>query len=370
MKASLLGPSSAVAMLAAVAVGACSATSGPNGFTAGNGASASTGTQGNGGMPTTGSSNGGNPNLTTSGTGTTSSGGTFSAYAHTNTTLFKMDPSQANLALTMIGNFTCIGGNGQDTSMTDLAVNDTGDLWAISAHNVYKLQLPAGGTGPVSCVQTIQLGAASTATFYGLTFAPAGLLGPNEVLVGGNTAGQLWAIDVTNPQMPILTQHGTFGPVPANDGHGHNYQYAGKEWELSGDIVFLANNGNPLGFATVRDCPNPPSSSNCDTTDTLIELDLNALKTAGTQVVTKNPGGVRGAVVKAPTCNDPANQSYGSMYGIAAYQDKVYGFSHQGYVVTISNNDGTACLALQTSGDSWAGAAISTVAPVKPPTTQ
>src|SRR5262249_15852728 len=153
------------------------------------------------------------------------------------------------------------------------------------AHNVYKLALPAGGTGPVDCVQIIPLNTASTATFYGLTFAPAGLLGANEVLVGGNTAGQLWAIDVTNPQMPILTQHGPFGPVPANDRHGHTYQYTGTEWELSGDIVFLANNGNPLGFATVRNCPSPPSSSSCNSSDTLIELDLNLFKMPGSQVV-------------------------------------------------------------------------------------
>src|SRR5262249_52428475 len=154
-----------------------------------------------------------------------------------------------------------------------------------------------------------------------------------------------------------LTQHGTFGAVPASDGHGHTYKNAGKEWELSGDIVFLANNGNPLGFATVRDCPTPPSTTSCNTTDTLIELDLTLLKTAGAQVVTKQTGGVRGQIVKAPGCNDPTNTSYGSMYGIAAYQDKVYGFSHQGYIVTIDNNDGTACLALQTTSDSWAGAA-------------
>jgi hypothetical protein len=348
-------------MLATAAVGACSATNGPNGFTA------SQGNGGNGGSPATGSSNGGNPTLASTGTGT--SGGTFSAYAHTNDTLFKLDPSQPMLALTPIGKFTCIGnGSGQDSSMTDLAVNATGDLWAVSAHNLYKLALPAGGTGPVNCVSTISLMTVTTATFYGLTFAPAGLLGANEVLVAGNTAGELWAIDVTNPQKPVPTQHGTFGVVPPNDGHGHTYKYAGQSWELSGDIVFLANNGNPLGFATVRDCPSPPSSSNCDTTDTLIELDLNAVKDAGAQVVTKMPGGVRGAVTKAAGCADPANTSYGSMYGIAAYQDKVFGFSHQGYIVTINNNDGSACLTLSTSGDQWAGAAITTVAPVTPPT--
>jgi hypothetical protein len=56
------------------------------------------------------------------------------------------------------------------------------------------------------------------------------------------------------------------------------------------------------------------------------------------------------------------------MYGIAAYGSKVLGFSHQGFIVTIDNNTGAACLALTTSGDAWGGAAITTVAEIVPPT--
>ena len=77
---------------------------------------------------------------------------------------------------------------------------------------------------------------------------------------------------------------------------------------------------------------------------------------------------VRGQIVKATGCNDNANADYGSMYGIAAYGNKVLGFSHQGFIVTIDNTTGAACLALSTSSDSWAGAAITTVAQIVPPT--
>lgn len=63
------------------------------------------------------------------------------------------------------------------------------------------------------------------------------------------------------------------------------------------------------------------------------------------------------------------NSNYGSMYGIAAYENKGYGFSHQGFIVSIDNNDGAACLAVSTGSDEWAGAAITTLAPVQPPTT-
>jgi hypothetical protein len=352
---------------------ACSATSQHSGFTAtgGSGTGSSSSGSGNSGQ-------GGNDTITgigagASGTGTT---GMASAYAHTNNTLYKLDPSQTPLAVTEIGAFACIGGTGQDSSMTDLAVNATGDVWAVSAHNVYKLTLPSGGTGTVECAATYSLSAASSSTFYGLTFAPVNVIElTKEVLVAGNTAGELWAIDVSTTP-PTLTQHGTLGTVPANDGQGHSYgactnksgDYCGKvgsAFELSGDLVFLANNGNPVGFATVRDCESPPSSSDCNATDTLAEIDMTAIKTAGTQSVLKS---VRGQVVKGTSCNDPANTSYGGMYGIAAYGNKVYGFSHSGFVVTIDNTDGTACLALTTSGLDWAGAAITTVAPVIAPT--
>jgi hypothetical protein len=376
MKPSLLVPALAAPVLAAVLGGACSAASSPQQFTtgsAGSGGSAASGQSTGGGTASSGSSGpgmGGGTTLTGLADGGTGAGsGVSSAYAHTNNTLFKLDPSKAVLALTQIGNFDCIGGgSGQDTSMTDIAVDSQGNVWGVSAHHVYQLALPAGGTGTVHCASSFSLNVASNATFYGLTFAPVGVLdATKEVLVASNTAGELWEIDVSNPMSPSLTQHGTFGTVPPNDNHGHTYTYATKEWELSGDIVFLANGGNPVGFATVRDCPSPPSSSNCDTADTLVELDLSALKAQGNQPVIKS---IRGQIVKAPGCSDPANTSYGSIYGIAAYQDKVFGFSHQGYIVTIDNNDGTACLALSTGGDAWAGAAITTVAPVVPPTTQ
>lgn len=364
MRASWLGPLSVVTVCAC-AVGACSAASTAPGFTAGNGGSSS-GTQGNGAATGNGGSASTGVAFDAGMVTSTGAGGAtmVHAYAHTNTTLFQLDPTQATLGLTQIGDFDCIGGSGQDTSMTDLAVNDTGDLWAVSDKNFYQVTLPSGGTGPVHCTATPLVGT-SGAYFYGLTFAPVGTISTTaEVLVAADTSGALWAIDTTNGS---VTQHGTFGVVPPNDGQGHTYKYAGKAWELSGNIVFLANGGNPLGFATVRDCSDPPysSSTDCDATDTLIEIDTTLLATAGAQVVTKK---VLGQVVKSATCNDPNNSSYGSMYGIAAYGSNVYGFSHEGSIVLIDNTDGTACLALSTSSDTWAGAAISTLAYVVPPT--
>ncbi len=291
------------------------------------------------------------------GSSSSSGGGGTLVFLHDATTLYSLDPASPASPPKFVGTFDCISSNGPETSMTDFAVNRSGDMWGISPKVVHRLSLQ-GKT--VHCATTTTLTSAKTIEFYALSFAPEGVLDPkNEVLVAGNTEGQLFAIDGNGNS----TQHGSFGAVPANDGHGHTYKYPGVPWELSGDIVFLANNGNPVGFATVRDCPSPPSTSNCDKTDTLLQIDMKKLATATTQSVTL---AVRGMVVKATSCNDP-NSGYGSMFGIAAWNDKVYGFSHSGAMVLISNVDGSACLVQSSSTQKWDGAGVTTVAPVDVP---
>ncbi len=197
--------------------------------------------------------------------------------------------------------------------------------------------------------------------FYALSFAPPGVLDPvKEVLVAGNTAGELWAIDDAGK----LTLHGNFGNVPADDGNGHDYpsKHIGKRWELSGDIVFLANKGQPVGFATVRDCPNPPVNSGCNPVDTLIQIDMTKIQGASSQSITKS---VRGQIVQQAGCVDPNGQDgYGSMYGIAAWNDKIFGTTHDGAIVQINNADGTACLVKNVPETFWNGAGVTTLAPV------
>ncbi|HVY49177.1 MAG TPA: hypothetical protein VHB21_24975 [Minicystis sp.] len=280
-------------------------------------------------------------------------------YAHTDTTLYRLDPSSPSLGLTTIGDFDCIGsGSGQDSAMTDFAVNGDLQLWGISGYDVHPLTLQ-GST--VHCEP--QIATDSNARFYGLTFAPAGVLdAQKEVLVAGNSAGELWAIDDAGH----LTQHGTLGVVPADDGNGNSYDPAnvGKPWELSGDILFLANNGSPVGFAMVRDCPNPPETTGCSYVNTLIEIDVPALGSATTQSVLKT---IRGQIRQAPGCNDGMGTDYGNMYGIAAWGDKVYGFSRTGNLVQIEIDDGTACLVKAYAGSEFAGAGVTTKAPVITP---
>ena len=281
-------------------------------------------------------------------------------YIHTNTTLYTADPSKPNLDITLVGDVECIGGAGEDTSLTDIAVSAAGDLWGISKTNVYKLEVQ-GST--VKCTQTIPLQNPSSIRFYGLTFAPKGVLDPNkEVLIAGNTAGELWRVDESG----ALSMHGTLGVVPTTDGNGHDYPYAGKKWELSGDLVFVDNNGNPAGFATVRDCPNPPSTVDCHDIDTLVELNVPKLATATTESVVKS---LRGQIVKAAGCSDP-NPGYGAVFGITAWKDKVFGFSRSpdntGFTLSIENDKGTACV-LGTFAEPWSGAGVTTIAQIDIP---
>jgi hypothetical protein len=356
-------PSGAVAVLFSCAlVAACArSTSGTTGGSGGVGGGMATG--GGAGATTTTAMGGSGAGGGLIGGGTT--GGAPPDvppifYVHTNTTLYQGDPSKPDLAITLVGDVECIGGAGQDTSLTDLAVSATGELWGISKTNVYKLEI-AGAV--VKCTQTIPLQNPAAIRFYGLTFAPKGVIDPDkEVLIAGNTAGELWQVDASG----VLTQRGTLGTVPVNDGNGHTYPNAGKKWELSGDLVFLDNGGMPAGFATVRDCPNPPSSQSCDPIDTLVELNVPKLKTATTESVVKS---LRGQIVKSPGCPD-ADAGYGSVFGITAWKDKVYGFSRAsntvGYALTINNDTGTACV-IKSFDQPWSGAGITTIAPVDIP---
>lgn len=343
------------AALAASGLAACAAGSGGNTFTSTGG-----NTTGSGGATST---------TSTSGTGgdviTIPDGGTggsaplsFVAYAHTGTSLYKFDPNAVNTTPQLVGDFDCIGGTGNDSSMTDIAANSNGDLWGISATKVYALTVSGG---VVHCSQTITL-KNTTAIYYGLTFAPDGWIGSGEALIAGNTAGELWAI---NTSTGAVTQHGTFGKVPNTDGNGHTYDNAGKAWELSGDIVFLANGGKPVGFATVRDCPNPPSKSGCNLTDTLVQIDMTKLKSVGTQAVVQS---VRGRITESPNCTAQGTDdtNYQQLLGIAAWNDKVYGFSQSGSIVEIDNSDGSACQVVS-STLGWYGAGVTTVAPVVVP---
>lgn len=325
------------------AVAACSASGGP-GFDADSGVSFSDAGGGGGDGASFGTDGSGPP-----GTGKTV------LYAHDNSALYSVDAADPKLAATMVGKFDCVGGTGQPTSMTDIAVDRNGKLYGVATNTIFLDMTISGSV--VKCTAGARPIAQSgtKVKFYGMSFAPVGTLDPqNETLLVGNTDGELYKVDVTSGNITLIND---FGTVPA----GKGFLYPGGLWEMSGDIVFLENNGSPIGFATVRDCQSPPSSSTCNPTDTLVQIDLAkfAQGTSGAGVT------IRGAITKSSSCAD-TTPKYGSMFGIAAFQDKIIGFSHSGFTVSISNNDGTACL-IAGSQPKWDGAGVTTKAPVVAP---
>jgi hypothetical protein len=261
----------------------------------------------------------------------------------------------------MVGNFDCIGGGaGHPTAMTDLAVSSDGGLVGVAQGSLFQIQLNGTSGSTVHC-QGMTLTNPSNQFFYGLSYVPAGVLDASkEMLVAANTAGELWAIDATGN----LTQHGMLGTVPANDGRGHLYANVGQNWELSGDIVFVANGGDPIGFATVRDCPTPPSTAGCNMQDTLLQIDMSKLASATTGDVSLQ---VRGLVVPTPTCADQTMSHYGGLYGVAVYQNHLIAFSHGGYVLSIDTTTAQGCVMSSSPVFQYSGAGITTAAPVIKP---
>jgi hypothetical protein len=378
MKLSHALSSLALTLTTAAAFAACAAGSTPTTGTSGDTTTTGSSGGGAGGASTasgTTSGNGGSGgDLFDAGHGGSAQGGSapYLIYAHTNTTLYSLDPLKPDLPVTPIGDFDCVlkpgemATPGKVASMTDLAIDENLTMFSVSSFAVHPITVTGStvhcGT-PIPLTDPILMD--KNKRFYSLSFAPTGVLDPaKEVLVAGNTAGELWSIDPAGK----ITQHGTLGNIPATDGHGHAYANydpnVPKAWEISGDIVFLSNNGKPVGFATVRDCPTPPSPTGCAKVDTLIEIDMSKMAMAGAQNVQKS---LRGQVVKRAGCNDSANAAYGFLYGIATWNDKVYGFGHEGNLVDISLLDGSACLVKNYPANMFSGAAVTTVAPVTPP---
>jgi hypothetical protein len=262
-------------------------------------------------------------------------------YANSDTTLYQLDPKDLSAPMTTIGQFDCVPSG--TTVMTDIAVSKTGKVYGVSAAAAWPITI-TGST--VHCDAKWPL--SYDTHFNGLTFAPENTVAADEVLIGGNAKGELWSIDTGTG---ASTQIGSLGTDSVT----------GLPWTISGDVVFMANGGNPIGFASVRTCP---ASAEYCSDDSLMEIDVKALK-PGTQSVMKS---IRGAVTRGSWCTNSASPStFGSIFGVIAYQDKVYGFSRRGDFIEMHNDDGSGCLVDANPGVAFAGSGITTIAPVTAP---
>jgi len=248
-----------------------------------------------------GSGSGGN------GGGSGSGGGeVVYVYAHSADALYKVDPD--TLAITKIGDFNW-GSVGSD-SMTDIAINKSGEMIGISYSRVYRVN--------TQTAQTTLLSSSLGGTFNGLSFVPATQIGgvntnTDDVLVGTrNSDGKVFRID---PMTGAATQTGDMGAYTS-----------------SGDLVAVD------GFGTMQTTSNGFSSSG-DSLARLAQASFSASPVGG---------GATG---------------FSQIWGVAFWKSKIYGFTNNGEFILIDPTTGQGTLVSQ-NDVAWWGAAVTTLAPV------
>jgi hypothetical protein len=331
--------------IVAVVVAVITACSGSRGSFEGDGTDGGATDDGGGGGTFDKDSGGGDASGPDTGTTTTTT-----IYANTDDTLYALDP--ATNALTSIGKFV-----NNDSAVTDCAVNGAGDVFFSTIIAIYRATLPASGTGDVVLSKVATIGAKANQRFYALAFAPAGVLGPTEALVGGDGNGELWFIDQATGATKDL---GGFGPDKSN------------VFALSGDIVFYTQAGKPTGMATIRSCQTP--GNNCTSSnDYLAGIDIGALTTAFTSGTPAKS--LLSGIYGGSASGKGAGIGHGEIYGLGAWEGNVYGFqrasANKGVPAMLAIDTGTgAGNAMPTTGsftNGWSGACVTTKVTVNVP---
>jgi len=259
-------------------------------------------------------------------------------YAHTDTELYSLDPSSNGLA--DIGPFSLA--NGTLTPITDLAVDGNDDVWVCSTTAIYKAALPASGTGPVTL--TLQTALTTGTKFFALGFTPGGTLQSGESLITGDSAGNLYYVDVSaataTPQLL-----GGFGTAPSGT------------WELSGDVVFYTQGGATVGLATIRECTTTCVATN----DSLAQIDVAAMTSAFTSHTPATS--LLKQVIGTGT-------GFGDLFGIGAWGNSVYAFSRvrtgvSAQLVQVgASGTGVSLMSFPGITAGWSGAGVTTKASV------
>lgn len=256
-------------------------------------------------------------------------------YAHTDSELYSMDPNSHQV--TDIGPFQVSGGT--TPTITDLAVDASGNVYVNSETAIYRAAIPTG-SGTVAL--TLQTQLPSGSKFYALGFTPAGALESGQSLIAGDSQGNLYYID-TSSASATPQELGGFG----------------GSWELSGDVVFFSSGGSTIGLATIRQC-----SPSCDThNDSLAEIDMSALAAAYTSHTPST------ALLQQLL---GSGTGFGDLFGIGAWGNNVYAFSREqgggstpAQLVQIgSSGIGMSLQSFPNISSGWSGAGVTTAAPV------
>ncbi len=222
-------------------------------------------------------------------------------YAHTDTTLYKVDPD--TYAVSMVGDFVWPGG--ATDQMTDIAIDSAGGMVGISFTQVYKVD-------PTNANTTL-LSSALAGTFNGLSYVPADQIGQtgDDVLVATrNDDGAVFRID---PMTGAATQIGNMG----------NYA-------SSGDLCSVS------GFGTVQT--------------------VDGVGNTGDILTKLAPMSFHATPIGTAT-------GFGAIWGVAFWKGTIFGFTNNGEFITIDATTGVGTL-VQSGGPQWWGAAVTTSAPI------
>ena len=296
-------------------------------------------------------------------------------YAHSDTTLYTLDPTVSPPTITMVGNFAGMGGTTYDTSITDLAVNAAGDVYVNTETVVYSAVVPTS-PGTVNLTKLTAITPPPPATyvsFYALAFAPAGAIGSGEALIGGDSAGEVWAIDTTGSTIGKIHDLGNFGKVPGKTD--------GSIFGLSGDIVFYTASGVPNGLATIRECA--AGGKTCTATnDYLAGIDMKAIATAYTSGTPASS--LLGGIYGGSSTSVGNGTTYGRLFGLGAWGGNVYAFdraettapTNPPQLISIDTSTGTPTSGKGTivptpsvtfTSGGWSGAGVSTTVTITVP---
>ncbi|MDB4954545.1 MAG: Peptidyl-prolyl cis-trans isomerase [Myxococcales bacterium] len=228
-------------------------------------------------------------------------GGTVYVYAHTSSTLYKVDPD--TLAITMVGAFQWPASTGMD-QMTDIAVDKNGAIIGVSFGAVYKVN--------ALTAECTLLSTGLQGSFNGLSFVPADMLGltGDDILVGTHNDDDI--VNRIDPMTGTATQVG----------------HMGSAFMSSGDLVAVA------GFGTVQ---------------TTLGAPHDVLSRLAPQTFAAMPIGT--------------STGQNQIWGVAYWKGKVFGFTQTGQFLTIDPTTGVATV-VQSGGPEWWGAGVTTIAPV------
>jgi hypothetical protein len=284
-------------------------------------------------------------------------GGVTTVYANTDTQLYTLDP-QTN-AVTLVGSFAGMSNATNDSTITDVAVSSSGDVYVNSESVIYKAAVPTS-PGTVQLTKLASISLQTGQKFYALAFTPAGALASGEILVGGDSYGELWAIDTTNGNTKDL---GSFGVDPSHSGY---------DFALSGDLVFYKDaQSNPTGLATVRPCK--PKTTTCITSsDYLVAVDMSALANA---YKTAAGASLLKGIYGGSTSSDGAGTGYGDLFGLGAWEGTVFAFARKTgsnatpLLLTINTTTGAGSVVASnfTFTNGWSGAGVTTSVTVTVP---